>query len=164
MKKINIIVIAALFLIAVSSMVMAKSSNFDVKINVPPFANVGTPGDLTINLFDSTQNNTISSSFTIRTNYGINLDITSSRFPTYTDGRNSIDLNKYIDYGINTSDDPDIEPGTTVTNVLTVKEAHSNTAIFYVELDEEGLLADNWHLIPEGETPTSTVTLTISAQ
>ncbi len=159
MKRINILVLAAILVVAVSGMAMAKTGKFDVNLNVLKWAEVGTPGSLSIDLFDgNATNNSASGTFDIKTNFGINLDVSSTGFS------NTI-LNDYITYEAGGT--TGIVPGTSggASNVLSVSAAQSKTATFTVRLDEASLMSNEaWETIPASTVITDTVTLTVSAQ
>ncbi|MFW5981007.1 MAG: hypothetical protein ACOCRU_00365 [bacterium] len=154
MKKSIILILTAAFVLSMSAMVLGvefDSGSFDVGVEVHEFAILDTPRDLYIGILDEDEStNNDSDNFRIRTNFGINLDVTSDGFE---------DLNEYIKYFVN---DKEIVPGKEEIGILTVEAARNEEHTFSVEFDEEYFLQGDWETV-EAQTVSDTVVLTISA-
>lgn len=159
MKKISIFILTTLLITALANISFAETVDFDVKLNVLPFADIDTPGEFSINLFDrNSTNNSVSNTFTITTNYDIRLDVSSTGFT------NSL-LDDYVTYKVNNS--RPITPGESggAANVLNIRAGSKDTATFTVTINEDGILANEaWETLSANTVLNDTVTLTVSAQ
>ncbi|MEJ6951223.1 hypothetical protein [Natronospora cellulosivora (SeqCode)] len=152
MKKSIILILTAALLLSMSAMVLGfASGSFEVGVEVHQFAILETPEDLYIGILDEDENtNEDSSQFRIRTNFGINLDVTSNGFEG---------LNEYIKYYVN---DVEIVPGSEENGVLSVNAAQNEEHTFSVTFNEEAFMTGDWETV-EARSFDDTVVLTISA-
>ena len=153
MRKKSILILAAVLLVAVSSMVLAES--IDVIVNVGKKVEVTEPGNIILEILSDDPTYTGNTSFDVKANYGVNVSMKSEGYG-YDFFNNNITYSYSID-GIGGSFQPGIQGDT-----LNVSSG-VNTVKFTATFDENALDGDEWVNISADNDYTDVVVVTVSA-
>ncbi|MFP4015666.1 MAG: hypothetical protein ACLFUI_01420 [Halanaerobiales bacterium] len=150
MKKIKLMVLTAILVVAVSGMVMAE--DMIVKVSVSSYAEINAPESITVYVLNDSEDDTKTAQIEIRSNHSINVDVSTDAFKQAA-------FNNSISYSFN---DFDFTPGNGKGGAMTVNSETVNP-IFSVTVDDQAFMnKEGWEEISEADDYSSTVTFTIS--